>query len=175
MARRPEIPENSAETAKALRDSAKTIAEYRRAILLILYAHDRNNYTAEQLGDILGVSRPTVFSDLKIIKDSIELKSHIDLPGSGGRHNSYMTKEEEIKFLSKWEEQTKDSHILNVVRLHKDYNKVVGKIVSKSTIYRLLERNNWKKVKSDNKHSDNNQVAPEDFKKKSPYIWVKVM
>ena len=63
MARTPQVPDESVAAAVELREAAKTIAEYRRAVAAIMFAHENNKFSAEEIGDILGVSRATIFAE----------------------------------------------------------------------------------------------------------------
>ena len=175
MARTPQVPDESVAAAVELREAAKTITEYRRAITAILIAHENNNFTAEEIGNILGVSRATVFADLSIIRNLDDSNPILISPGSGGRHNSYLTTDQEDLFLKNWEQEAKDGHILSIPKLHTSFNELIGTEVSKTTVYRMLHRHGWRKIQPDTKHPKGDPVAQEDFKKNSRFIWVKLV
>jgi transposase len=86
-----------------------------------------------------------------------------------------MTIEEENEFLSKWQDKALNGLILTIPELHGEFNKSVGKIIPRSTIYRMLHRHNWRKVKPDTKHPKSDPVQQEEFKKKFRFLWVKVL
>lgn len=174
MARTPQVPVESVEKAVELRDGAQTIAEFRRAIATLLYAHKSNNFTAEEISNILGVSRATLFTDLSKVKSSAESSTQSKSPGSGGRHNSYLTIDQESLFLSTWEKEVINGHILSIPKLHGSFNELIGAEVSKTTVYRMLHRHGWRKIQPDTKHPKADPIAQEDFKKNSPYIWAKL-
>jgi transposase len=67
----------------------------------------------------------------------------------GGRRNSYLTEQEEIKFLSQFEADAKKENLVSAVKIHEALEKRLGVSISFSTTTRLLERQGWKKVKTD--------------------------
>ena len=174
MARTPQAPDESVAAAVELREAAKTIAEYRRAVAAIMFAHENNKFSAEEIGDILGVSRATIFADLSSIRNLDNSNTVIASPGSGGRHNSYLSHDQEALFLSNWDEEAKNGHILSIPKLHDSFNKLIGSNVSKTTVYRMLHRHGWRKIQPDTKHPKVDPIAQEEFKKNSRFIWGKL-
>jgi hypothetical protein len=86
-----------------------------------------------------------------------------------------MTAQEEESFLNEYLVMAKSGLIVTIPMLHDQYNKSVGKIVPKSTIYRLLERHDWRKVKPDAIHPKADQIVQNKFKKKRlSYKWVRL-
>jgi transposase len=160
--------------ATKLRNDAKTIRDFRAGISVLLLADSENNFSAEKLSNILGISRQTIFDELNRVRSQSENKNYVPLQ-QGGRHNSYMTLDEEIEFLSTWEDKAKSGQLLTVPELHNDFNNAVGSIVPKSTIYRMLKRHNWRKTMPDTRHPKPDPELQEEFKKNSPYLWVKVV
>jgi hypothetical protein len=61
MGKKISIEPGILDSAILLRDSAATVREYRNAMCVILLADEGNNYTAAEVGDLLGISRDTVF------------------------------------------------------------------------------------------------------------------
>jgi DNA-binding transcriptional regulator GbsR (MarR family) len=169
------IPEETVKTATELRDSAKTIAEYRRAVLALIYFDDKHIYTSDQLAELFGISKQTLFDDLSKVKNYSNLSERKINSTPGGRKHSYMTIEEEANFLSEFEEESINGIILNAPQIHEKLNERVGKIVPKSTLYRMLERHNWRKVKPDTKHPKRDTIIQREFKNNSPFIWVKIV
>jgi DNA-binding IclR family transcriptional regulator len=173
MARTPRISEDSIKAAEELRDSARTVSEFRRAVSVILYADDGNNYTAEKLGEIFGVSRPTVFDDLSRVKNSLDSSDPDKPKGPGGRRNSCMSIEDERAFLERWEHEAVDGRLLSVTRLHEDFNALVGRRVSKTTIYELLRRHDWIKAKPDAERAAGDRAALDDRQNNPRFVWIK--
>ncbi len=86
--------------------------------------------------------------------------------GKGGRRRSYMTWEEEKKFLNQYINKTLTGQITTVYKIKEAFEKRVGKIVHKTTIYRLLDRHGWRKIVPRPKHINSNKEKQEEFKKK---------
>ncbi len=57
--------------------------------------------------------------------------------------------------------------IATVAKIKEDYEKLVGQTVHKTTIYRLLERHEWRKIVPRQSHPKANQQEQEAFKKTS--------
>ena len=62
----------------------------------------------------------------------------------GGRRNSYLNMDEEKMLLTPFLKKSK-KNILDIAAIQGSYEKVVGKKVPKSTIYRLLSRHGWQR------------------------------
>jgi hypothetical protein len=102
MAKQVCINSEVLQRAKQLRDQANTVAEYRRALSVILVAE--YGLSADQAAVVLGTSRRTIFRDRSnfIDQDGTRKKSW------GGRRNCSMTIEEEREFLSQWQEKGRE-------------------------------------------------------------------
>ena len=91
--------------------------------------------------------------------------SSIETKGKGGRRNAYLTLEEEKKFMEKFENQANKGYISTALEIKDEYEKLIEKKVHKSTIYRLLERNGWRKVVPRPHHPKKDKEKQESFKK----------
>jgi len=89
----------------------------------------------------------------------------LETPGKGGRYNSYLTREQEKKFLAKFFEQAAKGQIPTVTQIKIAYEQLVGHPVHKTTIYRLLERHQWRKIVPRPCHVKANPQEQEAFKK----------
>lgn len=134
MARTPQVPDESVAAAVELREAAKSIPDYRRAIATLLFAHENNNLTAEEIANLFGVSRATIFANLSIIRNLDNSSPVSLLTGSGGRHNSYLSHEQEALFLKNWGQKSKDGLILSIPILHASFNELISDEVSKTTV-----------------------------------------
>jgi transposase len=76
----------------------------------------------------------------------------IETPGKGGRRHSYLSQEEEQAFLHALEPQAKRGQITTKAEVKQAFEQRVGKGVHKTTIYRLLQRHQWRKVKPRPRH-----------------------
>jgi len=152
--------------AKQLRDHATTIAEYRKALSVILVAE--HGLDADRTADILGTSRRTVFRDRKNIRnqDGASQKSW------GGRRRCSMTLEQEQVFLDQWEQKATAGGVLSVLPIHAALVERLGHDTPMSTTYRLLARHGWRKVQPDTKHPKSDPAKQDEFKKKSLKLWL---
>ncbi|MEE4242332.1 MAG: hypothetical protein V2I36_12765 [Desulfopila sp.] len=89
----------------------------------------------------------------------------------GGRRNSHLSREEEKLFLAPFFMKNKKSKLLNVSEVHIGYEKIIGKKVPKSTIYRLLSRHGWKRKTSAINSRKNIQKSSEEISPMHEY-WI---
>lgn len=89
----------------------------------------------------------------------------IDTKGKGGRYHSYLTSKEEQIFMEGFISQAQKGQIATAGQIKEAYEKRIGKNVHKTTIYRLLDRNGWRKVVPLPHHPQKDRQAQEDFKK----------
>ncbi len=83
----------------------------------------------------------------------------------GGNHRN-MTPEEEKEFLDPFRQQALAGEILEVSEIITSYENKLNKKVSKSTVYDLLHRNEWRKVMPRSEHPNKaNDEAIEAYKK----------
>jgi transposase len=152
-----------------LMEEHKPDKEFRRGLIVTLMADNR--YKAEEIASLLSISVRTVFEELSRIRKP----SSYETTGTwGGRRRSLMTYSQEEAFLDKYLEQAEEGTILTIPELHVAFNEEVGKITAKSSIYDLLSRHEWRKVKSDARHPKGDPVLQEEFKIKcSRFDWQK--
>jgi transposase len=99
---------------------------------------------AAEIAKQIGVSVATVH---KVISRYNQIGvAALEAAGKGGRFNSYLTKEQEKEFLAKFFEQAAKGQIPTVTRMKIAYEQLVGHQVHKTTIYRLLDRHQWRKI-----------------------------
>ena len=166
MARKNVISEVELKQAKALRDNATTVTDFRKALVVILGAE--LSIDADKISKILGTSRRTVFRD----RIKIRNQDHPKKNSWGGRRRCSMTFEEEKEFLSQWEEKAATGGILSVPPIHTALIKRLDRKIPLSTTYRLLARHGWRKVQPDTKHPKSDPVAQEDYKKNCLRRWL---
>ncbi|KJU82294.1 transposase [Candidatus Magnetobacterium bavaricum] len=70
----------------------------------------------------------------------------MDTPGKGGRRNAYFTEEEERRFLEPFISKASICKIATAGEIKMELEKAIGHSVHKTTGYRLLERNGWRKL-----------------------------
>jgi len=146
MARQVQISSKDIQRAQQLRDQTITIADYRKAISLILVAE--LSLDANRIADLLGTSRRTVFRD----RDNISNQDDSAKSSWGDRRHCSMTVEEEREFLAKWEAKATVGGVLTVPPIHAALVEHLGRSTPMSTTYRLLTRHDWRKVQPGIKH-----------------------
>ena len=166
MARQVFISNEEIQRAKQLRDQATSIADYRRAISVILVAE--LGLTADHVADLIGTSRRTVFRD----RDNIRNQDDTAKNSWGGRRHCSMTIEEERKFLVQWEKLATVGGVLTVPPIHAALVERLGHDTPMSTTYRLLARHGWRKVQPDTKHPKSDPALQDEFKKNSLKQWL---
>lgn len=128
-----------------------------------LIVYNAKNYPrkAEDIAKHLNVSRHLV--NKTVFEFKRKGAESIDTVGKGGRKNCYMSFEEEVDFLAKYFEAAKSGQISTVAEIKTDFEEVVGKEVANSTIYRLLNRHNWRKIVPRSRHPKANIEQQNDF------------
>lgn len=130
---------------------------------LIVYNGLVDPRPASALAKQTGVSVGTVH---KVISQYNQLGvAALDTPGKGGRYNSYLTREQEKEFLAKFFEQAVKGQIPTVTQIKIAYEQLVGNPVHKTTIYRLLDRHQWRKIVPRPSHVKADPQEQEAFKK----------
>jgi transposase len=166
MGRKACISPEEVQRAKQLRDQATTVADYRKALSVILVAE--YGLDADQAAEALGTSRRTVFRNRSIIRNQDDTQKKT----WGGRRNFSMTIEEEREFLSQWQEKAAAGGVLTVPPIHAALVERLGHDTPMSTTYRLLDRHGWRKVQPDTKHPKSDPATQDEFKKNSPKKWL---
>lgn len=85
----------------------------------------------------------------------------------GGRRRSNFTVSQEQALVDRFVEQARAGGMLVVSEIHRAYEQEVGHGVPKSTVYRLLARQGWRKVVPRPHHPKNDPEAISAFKKNS--------
>jgi transposase len=169
MSRPIHISEEALKRAHALLDSLYRTEEIRRALVVIFAADGR--YTMAELAERFHVTIPTCFADISKLNKTEEVSTE---SACGGRRYSFMTPEQEHEFPEQFSEKAKRGEIVSSQEIHAALAKKVGKDIPKSTVSRILNRNNWRKVKPDTKHPKGDPEVQEDWKKKHlRFIWKK--
>jgi transposase len=166
VARHSLVDAYEVQSAKQLRDQATTVAEFRKALSVILIAE--YGLKADQAAAALGTSRRTIF------RDRSNIRSQDDTPKKtwGGRRNCSLSIEEEREFLSQWQERAAAGGVLTVPPLHAALVERLGHDIPMSTTYRLLARHGWRKVQPDTKHPKSDPAMQDEFKKNFRKQWL---
>ena len=122
---------------------------------------------AEDIATSLGVSTSHV---KKIIsRYNQEGVEAIEIKSCGSRYHEYLSIEEEKKFLAPFWHSAEKGELTTTREIHQAYEERIGHQVHETTIYRLLERHNWRKPLPRSLHPKADIEAQEAFKKTFPY------
>lgn len=138
-------------------------SEYRR-IECVYLGLLNPDMTAKRIGEI------TLFSERRVwaILASYRKEGLEGLKDSrGGRYRQYLSLDEEVKFLEQFEEKSKSGALVVIGPIKKAYEEKIGKEVAESTIYRLLDRHEFRKIVPYKRHKKANKEKQEAFKKTS--------
>ena len=91
----------------------------------------------------------------------------IEIKSCGGRYHEYLPIEGEEKFLAPFFQRAERGELTTVREIQNAYEEQVGNSVHETTIYRLLERHNWRKLLPRSVHPKADMQVQEDFKKSS--------
>jgi transposase len=151
-AQRPEVK-------KAYRASKDT---RERTRLLCLRLRIERAYSSEKIADIADCSDGLV---KKVVSDYGRAGLKSVLRGTFGGNRRNLSLAEEVKLLEPFLKQAESGQILVVGDIHKAYEEVLGRSVPPSTIYRILDRHNWRKDMPRPKHPKANLEEQEAYKK----------
>jgi transposase len=85
----------------------------------------------------------------------------------GGRRHEYLTWDQERELVEHFVQEAMQAQIVIIDDIKRAYEKQVGRRVPKSTVYRMLERHQWRKLMPGSAHPKQNLEAQERFKKNS--------
>lgn len=141
--------------------SAKTKEEFQRAQAIMLRME--LGLHASEIAKILGLHTASIWKiHARFFREGssiLKSKPH------GGRYRENLPVCEEQKLLKPFLRESRRSGILIVSKIKKAYEQVLGHEVPPSTVYRMLERNGWRKIVPRPSHPKSDAVAQEAFKK----------
>jgi transposase len=118
---------------------------------------------ASEIAQLLGWSTATVH--VIHSRYAKEGDSLFDLAGRGGRHHQHMSVQQEAQLLAPFTEKAKAGGLLHVREIKRALEKQVGSTVAASTVYRMLDRHDWRKVVPRPRHPKADMAAQDAFKK----------
>ena len=151
-------------TIDALADrlkKAKGRPEYQRIQCVLIRA--TLGSTAFEIARLLGWSTTTVH----VIHSrwAKEGDAIFELKNKGGRRNQYMSADEEARFLRPFLAKAEAGGLLSVKEVKIAFEVKIGCTVAKSTIYRMLDRQGWRKIVPRPRHPKADLAAQAAFKK----------
>ena len=130
--------------------------------LLCLRLRIERGYPAHQIAGIVACSEGLV---KKVIGDYSREGIPGVLRGQFGGNRRNLSREAEEALLAPFFAKAEKGQILIVADIHKAYEAVLGHTVPNSTIYRMLDRHNWRKVMPRPRHPKANPEEQEAYKK----------
>ena len=130
-----------------------------------IYFKVKFNKNPEEIGEMVGYNKgyvKQVQSQYWKNGDSIFYPKQ-----KGGRRRENLGLEQEKLIVEKFKKEAENAEILEVSKIKEYYEDKVGKKVPKSTVYRMLDRHNWRKITPRPSHPKSNPEAMERFKKTS--------
>ena len=122
--------------------------------------------TAAEIALHIGVSKGFV---RKVIQQyNRQGETGLSTPGKGGRHHCYLSLEQEKQLIELFKEKARRGQIATAMQIKLAYEQELGFPVHKTTIYRLLERHQWRKIIPRPSHPKQDKNAVDEFKKTSP-------
>jgi transposase len=89
----------------------------------------------------------------------------VEGPGKGGRRRSYLSWDEEALFLESCRQAALTGQIATAAEIKVALERRIGQKVHKTTVYRLLKQQGWRKVVPRPFHVDADKEEQETFKK----------
>jgi transposase len=86
-------------------------------------------------------------------------------PGKGGRRRFYLSWHEEVLFLESFKQAALTGQIATAAEIKAALERRIGHKIHKTTVYRLLKRQGWRKVMPRPFHVDADKEEQEAFKK----------
>ena len=152
------------EEIAALEAAEKDIRDkrsYRRLQCLLLRA--KHGKPAREIAELLGIAQRTVEEvHRRYFKVGLQV---LDLGKAGRKSPVNMTLAQEQALLEDFQERAEAGALVTPRLIRQEYEKRIEKRTAKTTIYRLLNRHGWRKVKPRPRHPKGNTEEQALFKK----------
>ena len=141
----------------------KALSHWEKQKWLVIYNALAAPRTAAEIAIHLGVSKGFV---RKVIQQyNRKGEAGLSTPGKGGRHNCYLNWEQEKELIDSLKVHARRGQVATAMQIKLAYEKECGITVHKTTIYRLLERHQWRKIVPRPTHPRKDSNAVDEFKK----------
>ena len=143
MKKPPPLPEGSLEILRGAFKIVRTKEQYQH--LLCLWLRGAFQMTARQIGPALGLHPTTVRTvQARFLHEGVAMFRR---KGRGGRHRQNLTVRAERELLVRLCAAITDRNgALEAGTIQRAYERAAGHPVSSSVIYRMLRRNNWRRL-----------------------------
>ncbi len=132
----------------------------------VIYNMIADPRTAGEIALHVGVSKGFVRKVIQQYNHQGEVG--LSTPGKGGRHNCYLSWEQEKELIDSFKEKARLGQVATAMQIKLAYEEECGFTVHKTTIYRLLKRHQWRKIVPRPSHPKKDPNAIEQFKKTFP-------
>jgi transposase len=157
------IPENRILELNQFRKKKWSGHEFSR--FLCVWLRVEKNMTTAEISRLLGWHVNTVRVTQKdFIDRGIPALEEIK---KGGRQHQLMTLEEETAFLSSFADDAQHGCILVANEIKEALEKKIGRVIHKTTVYRILHRHSWRKIVPRPSHPKRSKEAADAFKKRA--------
>jgi transposase len=162
MASRKRITDNIDVVITAMKN-AESVDEFRR-LQCVFLGDTMPELTAESIGEITQYSA----SSVKRIHADFRKNGLLSIKDQrGGRYRENLTLEQEEKLLSQFDELSKTGKLVEISKLKIAYEKILGRKVNKTVIYRMLDRHGYRKIVPYKRHPKADIEEQSAFKKTS--------
>ncbi len=151
---------------EAVKEKVKlALSHWNKQKWLVIYNALIDPRTSGEIGLHLGGSQGFV---RKVIQQYNRLgASGLESPGKGGRRNCYLSWDAEKQLIDSFKEKARRGQVATAIQIKQAYELKCGFSVNKTTIYRLLERHQWRKIVPRSSHPKKDPSAIDEFKKTS--------
>jgi hypothetical protein len=157
------LPVSVTRRLSKLLHSAKSKDAFKRT--QCVWLHHKFGLRTDQIALVLGWDQRSVrrvFAEVK--RDGVAALMPI---GRGGRRRENLTWEQEKEIVDHFIEEAMRARVVIVDDIKRAYEEMVGRKVPKSTVYRMLDRHEWRKLMPGLAHPKEDKAAQERFKKNS--------
>jgi len=117
--------------------------------LMVMKLKSEKQMTSKDIGEILDLHAVSVN---KIVSKYKKFGLNYISGNNYKQNQRYLTEIEESKFLETFEVDASAGKVLEVADIIKAFETMIGHAVAKSTVYKMLHRNKWRKVMPRSKH-----------------------
>ena len=132
---------------------------------LVIYNALADPRTSAEIALHLGVSQGFVRKVIQQYNRQGEIG--LSTPGKGGRRNCYLSWDEEKQLIDGFKQKARRGQVATAIQIKLAYELKCGFLVHKTTIYRLLERHQWRKIVPRSSHPKKDPSTIDQFKKTS--------
>lgn len=145
-----------------VREAKSVDSHTKRLVIWLTYL----GFHANQVSDYLQISKQAVW--LWVGQYNKLGPEGLSRRGRGGRRWFFISLSEEKAFLDSLLEGSARGEILTAKQILPELEKLLGRQISLSYVYKLLHRHNWRKLGPRPHHVKSDKKIQDDFKKNSP-------